>query len=171
MAGTLKVRDPADPTGATWVSVSAQGTDGPPGPTGPTGVQGLVGPPGPPLPAGGATNSPLLKKSAADGDVYWGDGTDQDAFVTLPYRGGFIFNGGGGMFWRGAVGAEASASLVLRESSGRQPRIANSDGTGERDIIDTTNGDARYAAKTVLDEALAEIQSLRERIAQLEGKS
>lgn len=35
--GTLKVKDPADPTGATWINVGAVGPQGPVGPTGPEG--------------------------------------------------------------------------------------------------------------------------------------
>jgi hypothetical protein len=94
------------------------------------------------LPAGGGVGTALIKASATDDDVKWSDG---ESFVTVGYRGGFSFTQGGGLFWRGPVGDEALRAVVLREAqNGLQPRIANSDGTSERDIIDTSNGDARY---------------------------
>jgi hypothetical protein len=72
----------------------------------------------------------------------------------VPYRGAYSFGtpggtNGGGLYWRGAVGNEAAQALVLREpANGTQPRISENNGTGERDIIDTVNGDARYVPKS-----------------------
>jgi hypothetical protein len=52
---------------------------------------------------------------------------------------GITFTGGSGIYsW-------TDKALTLREgTNGSQPRIINNDGGGARDIIDTTNGDARY---------------------------
>ena len=82
LLGTLKVRDPADPTGLTWLPI---GGTGPMGPTGPSGIDGIngvdgaTGPTGPTGPAGaggvppgGVGGTALTKNSGTDGDVRWG---------------------------------------------------------------------------------------------------
>jgi hypothetical protein len=137
MSGVLYARDPS----RGWVPVGGNGPEGPAGPPGPEGPPGADGTS---LPPGGAVGAPLLKASAADEDVKWGEG---ESFVTVGWKGGFTFEGGGGLFWRGPD--EANQAICIREAAGGlQPRIANGDGTAERDIIDTTNGDGRYLKQT-----------------------
>jgi hypothetical protein len=73
MPGVLKVKDPADPTGNTWIEVAGIGGDGPPGVIGPTGPTGETGPAGAgAAPPGGAANQALTKVSGTDGDTRWG---------------------------------------------------------------------------------------------------
>jgi hypothetical protein len=125
---------------AGWVDVGqVVGATGPTGPAstvpGPTGATGATGPP---LPPGGALGAPLIKLSAADQDVKWGEG---ESFVTVGWRGAFQFtegaSSGGGLFWRGSD--MATQALVLRESMGGKVRIADNNGANERDVLDTVN--------------------------------
>lgn len=54
--GVLKVRDPADPTGATWIDITGTGEKGDPGG---------------PVPTGGNPGETIVKKGTADFDVEW----------------------------------------------------------------------------------------------------
>ena len=71
--------------------------------------------------------------------VHWtNDFTDE----TIAGRDGYgiAFNDGSAVYKRSGGG------IVIREAAGgTQPAIENFDGTARRDIIDTTNGDLRYA--------------------------
>jgi len=54
--GMLKVRDPADPTGATWIDITGTGTQGPSGG---------------PVPTGGVAGETIVKTGPADFEVGW----------------------------------------------------------------------------------------------------
>ena len=93
IVGLLKVRDPADATGQTWIAIGgtgpmgpagADGVDGAPGPTGPAGPTGPSGVGT--APPGGATNQVLVKNSATDGDVRWGGDINMGAGGLLDFH-------------------------------------------------------------------------------------
>jgi len=54
--GILKIKDPADPTGATWIDITGTGTQGPSGG---------------PVPTGGNPGETIVKNGAADFAVEW----------------------------------------------------------------------------------------------------
>jgi hypothetical protein len=74
----------------------------------------------------------------------------------------------GARFW---LPDDPSRGTTIREgSAGHQPQIENNDGSNVRDIIDTINGDARYAPRAALDTMEAIMQQLEARVAQLEAR-
>jgi hypothetical protein len=99
----------------------------------------------------GPTDFPPGGLRGVDGEVGWGPLITRDThqhnhgshIETLVDGYGFKTPGGGIFYKRSGSG------MVIRESSGgQQPQIENNDGGSPRDIIDTTNGDARYLRKT-----------------------
>jgi len=130
----------------------------------------------PPSIPGGSTGRVLKKVSDADNDYAWGgsriyvdagmsfgsgtrtDVADTTNGITLweNNNGNPLQNFGLGMT-SGAINiiAAASASNFVRLVSGAQPKISNLDGSAQRDIIDTTNGDVRYALKAHGDHVAA----------------
>ena len=89
------------------------------------------------LPVGGTTREPLVKNSDADMDVGWLNGRH----LKIGVDGFGVEFAAGGMIYK-----PVSRSIVIREpSSGQQPQIEDNNGSNPRDIIDTINGDARYA--------------------------
>jgi hypothetical protein len=66
--GVLKVKDPADPTGQTWVDIAGTGS---------------VGPPGGPVPVGGNPGEVIVKTGPADMEVGWAR-VPRLAFTLMP---------------------------------------------------------------------------------------
>jgi hypothetical protein len=103
------------------------------------------------FPPGGLRGQPLVKMTDVDGEVGWGPLITHDthqhnhaSHVEMLLDGYGLKTVGGGLFFK-----RSGSGMVIRESSGgQQPQIEDNSGANPRDIIDTTNGDARYLRKT-----------------------
>lgn len=148
MPGTLRVRDPADPSGQTWVSVSGAGPQGPIGPTGPVGASaGVLNDLQDVDTTGAVQDDGLLWDSVAG---MWTPGVvaaGQGVFLPLdgsdPMTGNLVIEGANrGVTFPGGARIYSNTDKAIRiceDTAGRQPQIANNDGGGQRDIIDTVN--------------------------------